>query len=118
VGGQINRPPRGSLYVGFQSFDGPFHSEIISTSFSYQLSPKWISSYSTAIDFRDPTNVSQALNLTRIGESLLIRVGLVVNESKDVFGVNFMIEPRFLPKGSLAQSAGAQIAPAGAFGLE
>ena len=43
---------------------------------------------------------------------------IVVNESKDVFGINFMIEPRFIPGGSLGRNAGVVIPPAGAYGLE
>ena len=118
VGGFINRPPRGSLYVGFQSYDGPFTSNVFTTALGYQLSQKWISNYSTSIDLNDAGNVSHSLLFTRVGESLLVRMGFVINESKDVFGVNLMIEPRFLPKGELAKGTRVQIPPAGAFGLE
>ena len=118
VGGFLNRPPRGSLYMGFTSYDGPFTSNVFTTALGYQLSPKWISNYSASIDLNDADNVSHSLLFTRVGESLLVRLGFVVNESKDAFGVNLMIEPRFLPKGELAKGTGVQIPPAGAFGLE
>ena len=118
VGGFITRPPRGSLYMGFNSYEGPFESNVFTTSLGYRLSTKWITNYSTAIDLKDATNVTHSLLLTRIGESILFRMGFVINESKDVFGLNFMIEPRFLPGGTLGKNAGVVVPPAGAFGLE
>lgn len=118
VGGFLTRPPRGSIYMGLNSYSGPFDSTVFTTSLGYQLSPKWTTNYSTAIDLKDAMNVSHSLLLTRIGESILFRLGFVFNESKDVFGVTFMMEPRFLPGGMLGKNAGVQIPPAGAFGLE
>ena len=63
-------------------------------------------------------NVTQQFNLTRVGESALIRIGFRVDTGKDAVGIDFMIEPRFLPRSSRSQLAGAWIAPAGAYGLE
>ncbi len=44
VGAFLNRPPRGSLYVGFRLLEGPIDSKIISFSYTYWMSPKWVSS--------------------------------------------------------------------------
>jgi len=118
VGGYMQRPDRGGLYLGYRALDGPFKSRVIQTQFDYLMSPKWVSSYMASVDLEASGNVAHRFNLTRIGESLLVRVGFVYSEAKDLFGVNFTIEPRFLPRNRLANSGGLRIPPAGAFGLE
>ena len=56
--------------------------------------------------------------MTRIGESLDVTVGVYGNTGQNVVGVNFMVEPRFLPNLQLTRKTGIEIPPAGAFGLE
>ena len=70
VGGFLSRPPRGSLYAGFTVLEGPIDSKVLSFSYTYLMSPKWASSYGTAIDFGAQRSYSQNFSLTRIGESL------------------------------------------------
>ena len=118
VGGFLNRPPRGNVYVGFRLLEGPIESKVLGLSYSYHMSPKWISVFGTSIDFGRGGNIGNRLALTRVGESLLVSVGLNFDESKDNLGVNLSIEPRFLPSSRLGRQTGAQIPPAGAFGLE
>jgi hypothetical protein len=118
VGGFLSRPPRGSLYAGFTVLEGPMDSKVLSLSYTYLMSPKWASTYGTAIDFGAQKSYSQNFSLTRIGESLLINFVFTVDPARDSVGVGLAIEPRFFPKNRLGNIAGAQIPPAGAFGLE
>lgn len=109
VGTFLNRPPRGSLFVGFRWLQGPdfqnvltpFDSQVLIASYSYQLSPKWTTTLGTAVDIGGSGNIGQNVALTRIGESFLVSLGFNADASKDNFGVTFMVEPRFLPGGRL-----------------
>ncbi len=118
VGGFLSRPPRGSLYVGMRLLDGPISSSILSMSYTYWMSPKWISSFGTSIDLGGEGNIGQRFTVTRIGESLLISAGFNVDAARNNVGVNLAIEPRFLPKNRLGRVGGARIPVAGAYGLE
>ena len=75
LGAFLTRPPRGSLYVGVRSLQGPINDTMISMSYSYLMSPKWISTYGISYDLSDTKNVGQLLRITRVGESLLISGG-------------------------------------------
>ncbi|MEM8946191.1 MAG: organic solvent tolerance protein OstA [Planctomycetota bacterium] len=114
----LNRPSKGNAYLGLRSINGPIDSNVLLASYNYRFSPKWISSASVAIDFSDAGNIGQTFGLTRIGESLLVSLGINVDEAKDNVGFQFMVEPRFLPKLSLTGRTGIDVPPAGAFGLE
>jgi hypothetical protein len=120
VGGFLTRPPRGSLYAGFRILEGPtnLNSQVLTLSYSYWMSPKWMSTYGTSIDFGFQRSYSQNFSITRIGESFLINFGFTVDPARDSVGVAFAIEPRFLPKNRLSNMGGAQIPPAGFTGLE
>lgn len=118
IGGFLSRPPRGNFYLGLRLLDGPISSQILSMSYSYRMSPKWVSSFGMSVDLGDDGNIGQNLAITRIGESLLISAGFNVDASRDNVGFMLAVEPRFLPKTRLGRAGGAQIAPAGAFGLE
>jgi hypothetical protein len=118
VGGFLTRPPRGSLYAGFSILEGPIDSKILSFTYTYWMSPKWMSSYGTSIDFGSQKSYAQNFSITRIGESFLINFGFTVDPARDSVGVALAIEPRFLPKNRLANVGGAQIPPAGLKGLE
>lgn len=117
-GGFLSRPPRGSLYLGLRLLEGPLSQEILSMSYSYLMSPKWISSFGMSVDLGGEGNIGQRFSITRVGESLLISAGLTVDAARDNVGVNFAVEPRFLPEGRLGRVGGARIPVAGAFGLE
>ena len=56
--------------------------------------------------------------MVRIGESLLIRMGVNYDESRDNFGVHLSIEPRFLANSRIARRTGVDIRPSGAYGFE
>lgn len=120
VGGFLTRPPRGSLYMGFSVLEGPtnLNSQVLSFSYNYWMSPKWVSSFGTSIDFGNQGNLGQNFSVTRVGESFLVSAGFTVDASRNNVGAVLMVEPRFLPKSRLGSVGGAQIPPAGAYGLE
>jgi hypothetical protein len=118
VGAFLNRPPRGSLYAGFRILEGPIDSKVLSLSYSYWMSPKWVSSFGTSIDFAQQGNLGESFTIMRVGESALISVGFSVDPIRKSAGANLAIEPRFLPRNRLGNVGGAEIPPAGAFGLE
>lgn len=119
VGGYITRPPRGALYLGFHSLEGPINSAVLLSAFSYRMSPKWVSAVSTAVDVAGNGNIGQAVQLTRIGESFLVSATFNVDHSRNNVGAGFVIEPRFLPGGTtLGRAGGTMIPLAGLYGLE
>ena len=117
VGAFISRPPRGSLYLGVHLIEGPISSNVVSASYSYLMSPKWVSTAGVSFDVGN-RNIGENLQITRIGESFLVSGGLTVDASRGTVGAMFSIEPRFLPRGRLGRVAGARVPAAGAFGLE
>ena len=82
------------------------------------MNEKWIASAGTTYDFGDTGNVGQAFALTRIGESLLLRLGVNVDRGRDNVGVGLAVEPRFWPRPRLGRVGGALIPPPGVEGLE
>ena len=114
----LNRPTVGNAYVGVRSITGPVTSNVLLGSYSYRMSEKWITTASTAYDFENTGNIGQTLSFTRIGESMLVTVGANVDHSKNNFGVNFLLEPRFLPNLRVTKTTGIDVPPAGAMGLE
>ncbi len=62
--------------------------------------------------------MGENFSITRVGESLLISLGFSADPTRNSVGVALSVEPRFLPKTRLGTVNGAQIPPAGAFGLE
>jgi len=117
-GGFLSRPPRGSLYLGLRLLEGPISYQVLAMSYSYWMSPKWVSSFGTSVDLGGEGNIGQRFSITQIGESLLISAGFTVNAARDNVGVSLAIEPRFLPKNRLGRVGGARIPVAGALGLE
>ena len=118
VGAFLDRPPRGNLYLGFRLLEGPIDSRVLSLSYSYRMSPKWVSTFGTSVDLGENGNIGQRFSITRVGESLLVSAGFSFDAARDNFGVSLAVEPRFLPKTRLGRTGGAQIPVAGAFGLE
>ncbi len=118
VGGYLSRPPRGNLYLGMRILEGPITNHVLTLSYSYRMSPKWVSSFGTSVDLGEQGNIGQNLAITRFGESFLISAGFRVDASRGNYGAMLAIEPRFLPKTRLGRIGGAQIPVAGAYGLE
>lgn len=117
-GGLLNRPNRGSLYMGLRSLEGPINSQVLLTSLSYRMSEKWIGTLGSSVDLGDEGNLGQSMTITRLGESFLVRVGFNADVGKDNFGIKLAIEPRFLRSGRGRPIDGIYVPPAGAYGLE
>jgi lipopolysaccharide export system protein LptA len=117
VGALLNRTPRGSFYVGFNQFGGPISAAVLTGSYTYRMSPKWASSFGTALDLTG-RNIGQNFQLVRIGEAFLMTIGFNVDYSRDNVGVTFNLEPRFLSRTQFASRRGIDIPVAGAYGLE
>lgn len=117
AGLRTSRPGVGDLYVGMMSLEGPISSTVLRSTVDYRLNEKWIFSGGTTYDFGVTGNVGQSLGLTRIGESMLVRVSVNVNPGRDNVGWRFLVEPRFFaPK--LGNIGGGLIPPPGLEGLE
>jgi hypothetical protein len=117
VGALLNRTPRGSFYLGFNQFGGPISASVLTGSYTYRMSPKWASSFGSAIDLTG-RNIGQNFQLVRIGESFLMTFGFNVDYSRNNVGVTFNLEPRFLSRTQFATRRGIDIPVAGAYGLE
>jgi hypothetical protein len=117
VGALLNRTPRGSVYLGFNEFGGPIQASVLAASYTYRMSPKWASSFGTALNLRG-MNIGQNFQLTRIGESFLMTFGFNVDYSRNNVGVTFNLEPRFLSRTQFASRTGLDVPMAGAYGLE
>lgn len=91
------RSTRGSVYVGLRNISGggTLHSEIVTASYSYVMSPKWISSVGTAYDLGEHMNRGQTVMVTRVGSDFLINFGTTVDPTKSNFSLAVSIEPRF-----------------------
>lgn len=89
------RSVRGSMYVGYRQIEGgPLNSRILTASYSYQMSPKWISTASTAYDVAEHMNRGQSLTITSVREWFLLHVGFNFDASKNNVGAVFAIEPK------------------------
>lgn len=118
VGAVLTRPPRGNIYVGFRSLEGPFTSNVLISYFSYQLSPKWFTSSGLSYDFSNSGTIGNTFNVSRVGESFVVSFQFSYDAYKDNVAASFMIEPRFLPLLSRGAFGSAIVPPLGAYGLE
>ena len=111
----IDRPPRGSIYFGFHSLEGPISSNVLLTTYSYRMSPKWISTFGMSYDFVAKRNIGQNLTLTRIGESFLMTFNMNVDTSKNNIGANVMVDAA-LPARAAWRTQSGHARPGGAGG--
>ncbi|MEX2288503.1 MAG: hypothetical protein WD648_15505 [Planctomycetaceae bacterium] len=96
VGVLSQRSTRGSVYLGVRQIKAAgIESQIVTASYTYQMSPKWISTFGTAYDFGEGRNAGQSLTITRVGADFLVHFGANYDESKDSAGIALAVEPRF-----------------------
>ncbi len=117
LGAFINRTTRGSFYLGFRGLQGPINSNVVITSYTYRMSPKWMSTFGMSFDVAEARNIGQNITITRIGESFLTMVNVNVDTSKGNVGATIAIQPRFM-QGQMGPSNGMPLPVAGVFGLE
>lgn len=95
IGVLSQRSARGSLYLGFRQVKvGTVDSQIIAASYSYRMSPKWVSTFGTSFDVAEGIDRGQSMTVTRIGEYLLVHVGAGYDRSRNNFGFGISVEPR------------------------
>jgi hypothetical protein len=118
LGGILTRPDLGRLYLGFRSTEGPISSNVLNASLSYRMTEKWITNLGSSVDFGATGNIGQSVSMIRVGESMLVRLGFYVDESRDNVGLQLSVEPRFLPNSRLDRLMGIKIPQVGTAGLE
>jgi hypothetical protein len=91
------RSERGSVYLGLAQVKGDFgvlDSDILTATYSYQMSQKWISTVGTAYDLGEHRNVGQSFTVTRVGLDFLIHVAGSYDVSTGNTSFAIAIEPR------------------------
>lgn len=93
------RSTRGSVYLAYRHVEAHnfLRSEIISASYSYRMSPKWISTAAVSYDVAQKESRGLSLTLSRVGLDWVFHTGFGVDTSKDNVGVAFSVEPRWGP---------------------
>lgn len=99
VGILSQRSLRGSVYLGFRQVKATNYldSQTLLASYSYQMSPKWISTASYAYDIAAEEARGSSLTLSRVGLDWVLHFGFGYDYSKDNVGVAVSLEPRFGP---------------------
>lgn len=99
VGVLSQRSTRGSMYLGFRQVEAKNYldSQTLVASYSYQMSPKWISTGAVSYDVAAGESRGSSLTFSRVGLDWVVHVGFGIDTSKDNVGVAFALEPRFGP---------------------
>lgn len=118
AGMQLTRPTNGSLYLGYRSLSGPFDMQVLISSLSYRLSPKWAGMASLSYNFAGTGTIGNAFSLTRIGESFLLGANFSYDAYKDNFTAMITFQPRFMSLMAQKSLGGVSIPPVGTYGLE
>lgn len=113
IGVMSQRSYRGSVYVGVQQIKGAsLDSQILTGSYSYLMSPKWVSTMSASYDIAQNQSRGQSITITRIGEWMLWHFGANYDWSKNNAGFIFSIEPKLGRNGSATQLGPLLASPA------
>ena len=96
IGILSQRSERGSVYLGLYQvkIDGILDSDILTASYSYQMSSKWISTVGTAYDIGEHRNAGQSFTITRVGLDFLFHVGANYDVSTGDVSFAVSVEPR------------------------
>ena len=99
VGLLSQRSLRGSIYLGFRQVTATDYldSQTLIASYSYQMSPKWISTASYAYDVAESQMRGTSLTVSRVGLDWILHFGFGYDVSKDNVGLGVSFEPRFGP---------------------
>lgn len=104
IGVMTQRSFRGSAYVGIQQIKGAtLDSQILTGSYSYAMSPKWVSTMSASYDLAQNQSRGQSITITRIGEWMLFHFGANYDWSKNNAGFLFSVEPKLGRSNSATQ---------------
>jgi len=99
VGVLSQRSLRGSVYLGYRQVKATDYldSQTLIGSYSYQMSPKWISTASYAYDVAESEFRGTSLTVSRVGLDWILHFGFGYDVSKDNVGLGISLEPRFGP---------------------
>ena len=99
VGVLHQRSTRGSVYISYRHVEARnfLDSEIVTGSYSYQMSPKWISTAAVSFDVGQNESRGSSVTLSRVGLDFVCHVGFGIDTNKDNVGVAFAVEPRLGP---------------------
>jgi len=99
VGVLSQRSLRGSAYLGYRQVKATNYldSQMLLASYSYQMSPKWISTASYAYDAAVGEPRGTSLTVSRVGLDWILNFGFGYDYSKDNVGFAISLEPRFGP---------------------
>lgn len=99
IGVLSQRSLRGSVYLAYREVEvGRYlESQMVTGSYSYQMSPKWISTASYAYDIAAGESRGSSLTVSRVGLDFILHMGLGFDFSKGNVGIGMSLEPRFGP---------------------
>lgn len=104
IGVLSQRSFRGSAYIGVQQVKGAtLDSQMLTGSYSYTMSPKWVSTMSASYDIAQGQSRGQSLTLTRVGEWMLVHFGANYDWSKNNAAFIFSVEPKLGRSNSTTQ---------------
>ena len=86
---------------------------MLTTSYTYRMSPKWVSMASASFDIAGLGMVGNQITLTRVGESFLTSLSFSYNKYLNNFSFGYMLEPRFLAMTRSGNVGSAQVPLAG-----
>jgi len=72
-------------------------SQTLVASYSYRMSPKWISTGAISYDVAVGESRGSSLTFSRLGLDWIVHFGFGIDTSKDNVGVALAVEPRFGP---------------------
>ncbi len=101
------RTQRGSVYLATRQVrTGDYQtSNILTASFNYTMSPKWMASVGTAYDLALHSDLGQSVTLTRVGADFLVMFGASIQPLRQNTGFTMMIQPRFVQSMGSAMSS-------------
>ena len=112
IGILSQRSLRGSVYLGLREVEAGQYlkSQTAIGSYSYQMSPKWISTASMAYDIAQSEARGSTLTFSRVGLDWILHFGFGLDFSKNNVGMGISLEPRFGPPSptSMASLLGLQ----------
>ncbi|MFM7319763.1 MAG: hypothetical protein ACKO5E_22680 [bacterium] len=106
-GFSFNRPPKGNATLSYTILQtGMVNTSALNFSYSYWVSPKWYSTFSTSYDFGNGISLGTNVSVTRVGADYLTSLGLNVDPQRQSTMVAVEITPRLSPNTRLGQSSG------------
>ena len=98
TGISMSRPPRANLFIGYSIINtGPIATSALNLNYSYQLSPKWYSTFGTSYDFGNKILLGSTFAVTRIGADFLTSIGVNLNPQRNNATFAIEITPRLSP---------------------